>query len=80
MAKEMILQSTSLSKEIGEIMKILQSNKAKHEPQPIDISSLKPTKAADLIQLENFHIQRLAIDVHPVVKFKHYFDVFGSDL
>ena len=31
MAKEMILQSTSLSKEIAEIMKILQSNRTKKQ-------------------------------------------------
>jgi hypothetical protein len=81
MAKEMVLQSTTLAKEVARVLKVLERKKSTVNLKPIDIAIFKPigSQGTDLLKLE-VHIQRVALDVHPVVKFKDYFEVFGNDL
>jgi sarcosine oxidase gamma subunit len=70
-----------LAKEAARVLKVLESKNSIMSLKPIDIAIFKPigSQGTDLLKLE-VHIQRVALDVHPVVKFKDYFEVFGNDL
>ena len=77
----MVLQSTTLAKEAARVLKVLEHKKSSLNLSPIDIAIFKPSgcQGTDSLKLE-VHVQRAALDVHPVVKFKDYFEVFGNDL